>query len=111
HGYDLFVAGPPDDALEFDDLRVLLERPKIAISDHSSSGSSRSDLMTGTRWSRATAGAAVSPRFNRIAPMPTASAPSTSWRTLSPTITASAAGTSSSESAARKILGCGFISP
>ena len=43
--------------------------------------------------------------------MPTLSAPSTSCLKLSPTMTASAGVTSSSCSAALKMLGCGFIRP
>ena len=43
--------------------------------------------------------------------MPARLAPSTSWRTLSPTITASPAGTFTSCSAAEKMLGCGFMKP
>src|SRR5216684_6221428 len=75
-----------------------------------SAGSSCNDCMTGIPSSPARE-VGESPRCSNTPRMPARIAPSTSWRRLSPTITASAGATFTSCSAAEKMLGCGFMKP
>src|SRR5205814_3646088 len=75
--HDIGVAGPPDAALQIDDLGEFLERGQIAVGDHNNGGSSRSDCMTGTSSALARSGGR-SPRYSSTARIPARSAPSTS---------------------------------